>query len=132
MLEEKIRNLVARYLSREIDRSGFAQEFAAFYFQVRNSSGVSPAARQLCNLIVLPFGELSRGDRSESSFREELMRIARPFAVRQLNPRFESSVPPQKPFLIYFWVKGSGPIRKPPTMGTDSRIDPTRRLVMAS
>lgn len=82
MLEEQIRDLVGRYLAHRIDRSDFAQEFAALYFQVRNERDASLAARRLCNSIVLPFGELSRGHRSESSFREELTKIAHPFVAR--------------------------------------------------
>jgi hypothetical protein len=132
MLEKQIENLIERYLAQKVDRSGFAEEFAGLYFQARNDRNVSREARRFCDSIVLPFAEVSRGHRSESSFREELTRIARPFAHRPLNPRFEISVPSQNPVQVYFLFGECGPIRKPPEMGTDSRIDPTRRLVMAS
>jgi hypothetical protein len=82
MLEKQIHDLIERYLAHKVDRSGFAQEFAGLYFQARNDRNVSRNARQLCDSIVLPFAEVSRGHRSESSFREELTRIARPFVPR--------------------------------------------------
>jgi hypothetical protein len=81
MQEEQIRNLVARYLDNQIDRAVFSQQFAGLYFQVRNNRNPSPGARRLCNAIVLPLAELSRGHRSEHSFREELANATRPFAA---------------------------------------------------
>jgi hypothetical protein len=89
-------------------------------------------ARQLAGRIENLISEHSRGDRSKQSLQEELTRIARPFAIRLLNPRFEVSVPPQNPARVYFWLGERRPIRIPPKMGTLSGIDPTRRLVMAS
>jgi hypothetical protein len=89
-------------------------------------------ARGLAGRIENLISENSRGDRSNESLQEELTRIGRPFVLRQLNPRFESSVASQKPLLVYLWVMGSGSIRKAPQMATNSRIDPTRQLVMAS
>jgi hypothetical protein len=80
MLEKSIRDLIESYLAFEIDQSHFAQEFAGFYFRVRNERTASLNTRQLCNSVVLPFAELSRGHRSEESFREVLTGIVRPFA----------------------------------------------------
>jgi hypothetical protein len=81
-MEEQIRNLIARYLANQIDRSGFSQEFAGLYFQVRNDRNASLKARQLCDVIVLPFAELSRGHRNEQSFRAQLENAIRPLASR--------------------------------------------------
>ena len=81
MPEAQIRNLIARYLANQIDRSAFSQAFAKLYFQVRNNRNASLTARRLCDGIVLPFAELSRGDRTEQSFREELARIVPPFVA---------------------------------------------------
>jgi hypothetical protein len=81
-MEEQIRDLIARYLASQIDRSGFSQEFAGLYFQVRNDRNASLKARQLCDVVVLPFAELSRGHRTEQSFRAELENAIRPFASR--------------------------------------------------
>jgi hypothetical protein len=76
MPQEQIRALVRRYLGREINRSAFAEQFAGLYLRVRNSRDASAEARSLCNSLVLPFAELSRGHRSEESFRQAI----RPFA----------------------------------------------------
>lgn len=81
MLEERIRALVQRYLDRLIDRSEFSEQFAGLYFQVRNSRNASLESRNLCNLLMLPFAELSRGDRGEFSFRAELANAVRPFEL---------------------------------------------------
>jgi hypothetical protein len=83
MAEEQIRNLIARYLANQIDKAAFSQSFAGLYFRVRNNREESLAARRLCSEIVLPFAELSRGHRTEQSFREELAKAVRPF-VQQL------------------------------------------------
>lgn len=92
MLQKQILDLIERYLARRIDSAVFAQEFAGLYFQVRNDRNVSRDARQLCDALVLPFAEVSRGHRSESSFREELKRIERPFATMEeaLEPSAEA------------------------------------------
>jgi hypothetical protein len=95
MLEKQILDLVERYLAQRVDRAGFAQEFANLYFQARNDRNVSRDARQLCDQLVVPFAEVSRGHRNESSFREELTRIAHPFAVRE-----EVIEPSAQPFMI--------------------------------
>ena len=80
MLKEQILALVRRYLARGIDRSAFSEQFAGLYVQARNSRDASLAARNLCNSLMLPFAELSRGHRSEDSFRQELVNAIRPFA----------------------------------------------------
>jgi hypothetical protein len=79
MLEQQIRELVRRYLAREIDPSAFAEYFAPLYFLVRRNPKTDTAACQLCNAIVLPLAEFSRGHRSESSLREELENAVRHF-----------------------------------------------------
>lgn len=86
MLEKQINDLLVGYLIHQIDRAEFAQAFAGLYFQVRNDRNVSREIRQMCDSLVLPFAELSRGHRSESSFREVLARIARPFFEFQPKP----------------------------------------------
>jgi len=114
MLEKQIDDLIERYLSHRVDRSGFAQEFASLYFQARNDRNVSRNARQLCDSIVLPFAEVSRGHRSESSFRDELIRIARPFVPRIVCIVYS----PADPSLLSKSqdVELDRPSRKPPQM----------------
>jgi hypothetical protein len=94
MLDEQIRALVRRYLDRGIDRSAFSEQFAALYLQVRNSRASSLEARSLCNSLILPFAELSRGHRSEDSFRKELSKLVHPFAVKLYW--YEANVAPEK------------------------------------
>ena len=129
-LELEIQQHLAEYLDGTLQQYELEDWLLPTLWDLAESN--DEGARELAGRIETLISEHSRGDRSIKSLREELTRIARPFVVRQLNPRFEVSVPPQKPFRIYFLVKGRGPIRKPPQMGTYSRIDPTRRLVMAS
>ncbi len=126
MLEKQIDDLIERYLSHKVDRSGFAKEFASLYFEARNGSNVSRNARQLCDSIVLPFAEVSRGHRSESSFREELTRIARPFARIVLI-----AYSPADPSLISKSqdVELARPNRKPPQMEQVVGLVEDRELV---
>lgn len=79
MLEKQIRSLVSDYVLGKIGRKRFSETFVKLYFEVRNSAQ-PPEVRQLCSTLVGPFAELSGGYRSEKSFREELTRIASPFA----------------------------------------------------
>lgn len=71
-MEDQIRGLIRRYLANQIDRAAFSQAFASFYFRVRNNRESSSESKQLRSRIVLPFAELSRGDRTEDSFRADL------------------------------------------------------------
>ncbi len=91
MLEVQLRSLIERYLAHEIDRSDFAQQFADLYFQIRRRRVVSPEAKRLCDCVIGPFAELSRGHRAEESFREELTGSARPLAPK------ESRLPADRP-----------------------------------
>lgn len=85
-MDENIRNLVGRYLRKEIRLQDFQQHFAGLYFQVRKNRRSNWAASKLCDAIVLPLAELSRGHRSEISFREELANAVRPFADFAAEP----------------------------------------------
>jgi hypothetical protein len=104
MLEKQLRDLIDRYLAQG-DQASFAQGFARLYFQARNDRNVSREARQICDSLVLPFAELSRGHRTESSFREVLTRIASPFSDR---PKLYILVGPQDLEMSF------GVTRKPP------------------
>jgi hypothetical protein len=79
-MSDKIQNLAALYLRREILLEDFQRQFAGLYFQVRRSRDRRESASKLCDWIVGPLAELSRGHRSEDSFREELANAVRPFA----------------------------------------------------
>jgi hypothetical protein len=131
MLEKQIRDLLERYLDHEVDRATFAQVFAGLYFQARNDRNLSQDVRQLCDSLVLPFAELSRGHRSESSFREELTRIARPFGPRIVSI---DSYSPADPCVIdeVLDVDLDQSIRKPPQQaGMVGRVDDHRRVLRA-
>lgn len=78
MLRKQIQDVISAYLQNGLDRAGFAERFAALYFQCRNGKGSEIEAQRLCDAVIGPFAELSRGDRSEKSFREELTRIVSP------------------------------------------------------
>jgi len=99
MLEEQIRELIRRYLAHEIDRSAFAQHFGGLYFEVRRNPNTCIEARRLCNSIVLPFAELSRGHRSEESFRQVLLNVSRPFALD--GDRLIRDQPDSHPMWLY-------------------------------
>jgi hypothetical protein len=114
MQEEKIRELIGHYLANQIDRAAFSQSFAGLYFQVRNNRDASSEARRFCNAVVLPFAELSRGDRTEQSFREELAKTVRPFAVI-LSYR---TAQPAQEFTFFDAPERIGP---KPQFGTDLR-----------
>jgi hypothetical protein len=114
MLEDQILDLISHYLAGQIDRSAFSQAFAGLYFRVRNSRDASPAARRLCDGVVLPFAELSQGHRSEQSFRALLENIVRPFA------------PPAEvvSFALYVGQQLRGPVS-----GNNSAIFQSRRYI---
>jgi hypothetical protein len=78
-MDKELRNLVSRYLERELPLEGFQQEFAALYFRVRNNHHAPIAASELCNAIIGPLAEMSRGHRSEDSLRTEWANAIRPF-----------------------------------------------------
>ena len=78
-MDDRIRNLVVGYLRDEIHLQDFQQQFAGVYFQARKNRNANRSASKLCDEIVLPLAELSRGHRSEMSFREELVNAIHPF-----------------------------------------------------
>ena len=67
-MDEQIRNLALRYIRAEIHLNGFQRDFALSYAQARRSRQSS----KLLDEFVLPLAELSRGHRSEASFRASL------------------------------------------------------------
>ena len=71
-----IEDLVIRYRDGRIGLGEFQQEFADLYFQARKNRNSNLSDAALCNQIVGPLAELSRGHRSEESFRMELENIA--------------------------------------------------------
>ena len=86
-MDEKIKRLAGRYLRKEIQLQDFQQQFAGFYFQVRKARGANLPASKLCDEIVGPRAELSRGHRSDISFREELENAVCLFAEVLHGPR---------------------------------------------
>jgi hypothetical protein len=74
-MDEKIRNLALRYVRAEIHLGDFQRDFALLYAQARRSRQTP----RLLDEVVLPLAELSRGHRSEGSFRAELANFMRPF-----------------------------------------------------
>ncbi len=99
-MSEKIKNLVNRYLRGEIQLRDFQQQFAGFYFQVRKNRNSDRTASKLCDEIVGPLAELSRGHRSEVSFREELAHGGRPFRSLSLvvwkSPHLDKTSDPRE------------------------------------
>jgi len=71
-MDEKVRNLIIRYLGSEIELADFQQQFSLLYIQARRSGQSS----RLCDEVVLPLAELSRGHRSEYDFRSRLQTIS--------------------------------------------------------
>lgn len=69
MLERQIKNLIASYLDGEISLNDFRERFGAQYLESR---GGPAGASGLCNQVVGPLAELSRGHRSESSLKSIL------------------------------------------------------------
>ena len=67
-LKERLEILCSRYANLDIDRESFAEEFADLYFEARRSTS-DPVVNRICSRLVGPFAELSRGHRSEGSFR---------------------------------------------------------------
>jgi hypothetical protein len=72
MLTGQLRELIEGYVAGTISISDFPQQFAGLYFAVRQQSDAPGAASRLCNLVVGPLAEYSRGNRAESSLRLEL------------------------------------------------------------
>lgn len=80
MFEQRIVAVVERYLSLDGgEQAEFAQCFADVYFDVRRNSYASAEDHGLCNLIVGPLAEFSRGGRSQKSFLVALENTIRPF-----------------------------------------------------
>lgn len=125
MLSNRIEDLVAQYLKRKVGLAQFAVRFASLYFQARKDRSES-SANTLCNAIVLPYAELSRGDRSEQSFREELTQIARPFAQEMAQVIYIDSYSLADPYAVTKPQDvdlGPGPIRKPPLEAIGRVVD---------
>lgn len=74
MLEHQIEALLAHFVDREIRADEFSRQFASLYFSVRQSIESSRVAQRLCDQIIGPLAEYSRGHRSEESLREALER----------------------------------------------------------
>jgi len=86
MLNE-IQRLVEQYLAGEISLADFSPRFGVLYALVRQDRSIaSRAAAQVCNAIIGPFAEHSRGHRSEASLKEELVNAIRPFAQKESAP----------------------------------------------
>ena len=92
MLENQIINLIERYYDRQVNRSEFAGGFADLYFEARQNRSASRSSKLLCSSVIGPFSELSRGDRTEESFRSVLGNLLRTFGrnefaeVAQIDP----------------------------------------------
>ncbi len=78
-MNERLRDLSLGYLEGAIPLPDFQQQFAGIYFQVRRNRNLHESASRLCDQIVGPLAELSRGHLSEDSFRAELTIAIRPF-----------------------------------------------------
>jgi len=80
MSEEEILADVQGFASGHLPLDAFRQRFAQAYFSVRNDPQASrSAAARLCDRIVGPMAEFSRGHRSEESLKQELANAVRPF-----------------------------------------------------
>lgn len=79
MPDEEVLDVISRYVEQKLSLADFQSEFAAKYFQIRQSGDRKSRAYELCDLAVGPLAELSRGHRSESSLHEELENAVRPF-----------------------------------------------------
>jgi hypothetical protein len=77
MLDRQVLQVIEQYVAGEIPFADFSQRFKGLYFAVRQGRNVPRQASQLCNLVIGPLAELSRGDRSEESLREALRGIVR-------------------------------------------------------
>ena len=80
MLEKQLLDLIQRYLSGQIGAPDFYEEFASFYFAVRQERDAPREAVRICGSVIGPYAEFSRGHRSEDSFRRELANAIRSFA----------------------------------------------------
>jgi len=75
MLADQLRALTEGYVAGAISTPDFSERFASFYFAVRQQQDAAGAAGRLCNLVVGPVAEYSRGNRAESSLRLELEKV---------------------------------------------------------
>jgi hypothetical protein len=80
MHEDEIQQVLGQYLERDIALDVFRQWFAGAYAHVRQDPDASREASHLCNRIVGPLAEFSRGHRSEDALRAQLRMLSRPFA----------------------------------------------------
>ena len=79
-----------------------------------------PDASGLCNGIIGPLAEYSRGHRSLDSLRRELETTSRPFAVRSNRPtRYIVVTRPQKIVSTEIYGRGTRPF----VSGTASRFE---------
>jgi hypothetical protein len=77
MLDREILSLIEQYVAEEIAVADFSQRFAGLYFAVRQERSAPRLASQLCNFVVGPLAEFSRGHQSEERLREGLQNILR-------------------------------------------------------
>ena len=92
-MEQRILKLISEYLDNHLQLPEFQQQFAGFYFQVRQNGNVG-AASELCDKVIGPLAELSRGHRSEESLRQELTASIRPFVERPFAENYCGDLSP--------------------------------------
>lgn len=88
MLEQKIQEIVSKYIDEEIAVDAFQEQFAGLYFAARKNPADRAAAR-LCNEIVGPLAEYGRGVGGEELLRQRL----RPFAAVESQAPNQSARP---------------------------------------
>jgi hypothetical protein len=71
MLTGQLRELIESYVAGTVQVSEFSERFAVLYIAVRQQNG-EPSAAGLCNAVVGPLAEYSRGHRAEASLRLQL------------------------------------------------------------
>ncbi len=81
MLSRQIESLIDEYVSGAIPASAFAERFAGLYFTVRQARNPGTAAARLCDAVIGPLAEFSRGHRPEESLRQDLKNAARQLAA---------------------------------------------------
>jgi len=119
MLKEQIVALISRFVKQQIPVDDFSREFAALYFAVRQSRVPEPDASRLCNGIIGPLAEYSRGHRSLDSLRRELETTSSPFVPR--STRFVSVTRPQQNIPTEIYGRGSREVIV--VLGTASRVE---------
>lgn len=99
MLDNELLQLIEQYVVGAIPTADFSLRFAGVYFAVRQQDSERSLASVLCDFVIGPLAEFSRGHRSEESLREALGSILRS-VVREvahtLQPRSGSVSTPQE------------------------------------